>query len=277
MQIFRTALVAILAAGILGATPATGTLSPQKTLARIRAVFRSHRPPAPYVTYTLVRAQQAANGYPDYPNSYTYHLWCRTSDNACLGRKVFREDARGPLEFLQPVFNEDVDPGPPTADLFQKARVRRQAGEPSPTPAPSPPLAVIGSVTALGETEYNVTSMAIEGELLHVSVVPRRDVDRNRLREIWVDKHTYELKKIVATDKLFVLHDKVYPVAFTITMGEHRGRPVVTDIHGVVGGGYDDDGAIVDYHFENIIFPVSLPSWYFNPRDYATYASQSPE
>ncbi|HEY8314164.1 MAG TPA: hypothetical protein VIG51_08290 [Candidatus Baltobacteraceae bacterium] len=276
------ALASVVSIAPLGALGATASqpglskppLSAQQTLAEIRRVFRSHRPPAPYVTYTLVREEQAANGYPDYADSYTYHIWCRTSDRACLGRKVFRDDARGPLEFLRPAFNEDRDPGPPTADMFEQAPLHPHPVEFVPTPEPTAePLRVIGSVKAIGETEYRVRSMTVEGELLHLSVVPRRDPDRNRLREIWVDKHTYELKKLVATDKLFVDHGGVYPVAFTITMGNHRGRPVVTDIHGVVGGGYDDDGNIVDFHFQEILFPVTLPAWYFDARGYAQHAN----
>ncbi len=84
----------------------------------IRSAFRAHRPPPPYVTYTLERVQKIEQGYPDYVNSYTYHLWCRSADRACLARKVFRDTYRGDPEFQRPAFNEDRDPGPPTADLF---------------------------------------------------------------------------------------------------------------------------------------------------------------
>jgi len=90
----------------------------EKLLADIRKVFRSHRPPPPYVTYTLTRTQQTEQGYPDYANIYTEHIWCRSSDRAALERKVYRDDYRGPLTFDRPAFNEARDPGPPTADLF---------------------------------------------------------------------------------------------------------------------------------------------------------------
>lgn len=39
--------------------------SPDRLLAMIRRQFRSHRPPPPYVTYTLVRSQTLDDGYPD--------------------------------------------------------------------------------------------------------------------------------------------------------------------------------------------------------------------
>jgi hypothetical protein len=37
-----------------------------------------------------------------------------------------------------------------------------------------------------------------------VRLTPIRDPDRNRLRELFADKATYELRKVVAVDKLFV-------------------------------------------------------------------------
>ena len=59
----------VAAAAVALATPAPqpmATLSPERALGLIRATFRSHRPPPPYVTYTLVRSQLATNGFPDY-------------------------------------------------------------------------------------------------------------------------------------------------------------------------------------------------------------------
>ncbi|MGA8327307.1 MAG: hypothetical protein WB757_14625, partial [Candidatus Cybelea sp.] len=45
--------------------------SPDRLLYLIRRQFRSHRPPPPYITYTLVRKQTLDDGYPDLLNSYT--------------------------------------------------------------------------------------------------------------------------------------------------------------------------------------------------------------
>ncbi|MBV9264226.1 MAG: hypothetical protein JO324_07865, partial [Candidatus Eremiobacteraeota bacterium] len=39
--------------------------SPDRLLYAIRRQFRSHRPPPPYITYTLVRKQTLDDGYPD--------------------------------------------------------------------------------------------------------------------------------------------------------------------------------------------------------------------
>lgn len=259
--------------------------SPELLLYQIRRQFRSHRPPPPYVTYTLIRKQTLDDGYPDLLNSYTYHIWCRTYDRAALGRRVYHGSARGTLEFLRPSFNEPWDPGPPTADLFEPAPVHphNNPREFVPTPEPSGSLPpVIASVTALGEFDYRVTRVVDEGDLVHVSLLPRRDPDRNRLREIYADRKTLELKEVVATDKLYETDNgnHVYPMLFTVTLAWMNNMPVVTHIHGTPT--YESDAeylgrdATVDYDFDDITFPASLPQWYFDPRSYAGHVNDAP-
>jgi hypothetical protein len=255
------------------------TLSPRQLLAQIRNQFRSHRPPPAYETYTLIRKQNASNGYPDPVGSYTVHIYVRNSDRAALTRLVFRDFARGDLVFDRPAFNEDRDPGPPTADLFEAAPAVPHPISQAYTPDPGATFVpVIGTIRATFEFDYTVQSVAVEGDELHLTVYPLRDIDRNRLREIYVDRHTFELHKLVGTDKLFYggAKGKVYPVVFTITMGTIEGYPVVTRIHGDVGGGYDDDGKQVDYTFTEIKFPAALPAWYFDPRSYAAHGNDAP-
>jgi hypothetical protein len=258
--------------------------SPDRLLFLIRRQFRSHRPPPPYITYTLVRKQTLDDGYPDLVNSYTYHVWCRTSDRAALGRKVYRGSARGTLEFLRPSFNEPWDPGPPTADLFEPAPLHPHTSprEFVPTPEPTGSLPpTIASVTALGEFDYRVTNIVTEGHLIHVSLMPRRDPDRNRLRELYVDAKTLELQEVVATDKLYEEDSHhVYPMLFTITLGWMNNMPLVTHIHGTPTYEADSEylgrDATVDYDFNDITFPTSLPGWYFDPRTYAQHGDDAP-
>jgi hypothetical protein len=260
--------------------------SPDRLLYLIRRQFRSHRPPPPYVTYTLVRKQTLDDGYPDLVGSYTYHIWCRTYDRAALGRKVYRGSARGTLEFLRPSFNEPWDPGPPTADLFEPAPAHPHTSprEFVPTPEPTGSLPpVIASVTVMGEFDYRVTNIVTQGNLIHVSLQPRRDPDRNRLRELYVDRKTLELQEVVATDKLYIEGDgptHVYPMVFTITMGWMNNMPVVTHIHGTptyeADAEYLGKDATVDYDFNDIQFPTTLPDWYFDPRSYAMHAEDAP-
>jgi len=252
--------------------------SPEKLLQLVRNQFRSHRPPPPFVSYTIVRKQETAEGYPDELNSYTEHVWVRSSDRAALARRVYRDEYRGDMTFERPAFNEPRDPGPPTADLFERAPIKPHTGlnDYIPTPEPDASLQTLATVKAVGETAYKVVKVAIEGPLLHLSVEPFRDVERNRLREIYADKTTYELRRVVATDRLYLDGGVSYGVIFTVDLQMLQGRPVVTRIHGVVGDGYNDDGKVVDYWFNDIRFPATLPDWYFDPRDYAAHTADAP-
>jgi hypothetical protein len=271
---FALLLASALASPAMPRPVPTPALTPQRILGLIRAKFRSHRPPPPYETYVLTRKQNTTQGFPDYASSYTYKYWCRTSDKAALKRQVYKSINRGTLEFERPAFNEDIDPGPPTADLFEPAPLRSRPVTFVPTPEPSGTAPrLIGVVKAVGEFDYRVVSMDTQGNTLDVHIEPTRDPDRNRLRDLYVDKKTYELQKVVATDKLFtgLGSSDVYGVTFTISLAMLDGRPVVTDIHGVVGDGYTGDGATLDYTFRDIAFPATLPAWYFNPRDYAEH------
>ena len=274
--------VFLLAAAMATPVPAASaepSPTPQRILGLIRSQYRSHRPPPQFETYTLVRSQKATNGYPDPTGSYTMHVWVRNTDRAALTRFVYRDEARGDLKFDRPAFNEDRDPGPPTADVFEPAPARPHPVSEVPTPEPHyTPLPVIGSVRALFESDYRVDSMQTEGDQLHLQIFPIRDVERNRLREVFVDAKTLELRKLIATDKLFVNNGKngIFPVTFTITMGNVQGIPVVTNLHGVVGGGYRDDGQEVDYRFTDITFPTTLPAWYFDARSYAAHQNDAP-
>lgn len=257
--------------------------SPDRLLYLIRRQFRSHRPPPAYVTYTLVRKQTLDDGYPDLVNSYTYHIWCRTYDRAALGRKVYRGSARGTLEFLRPSFNEPWDPGPPTADLFEAAPAHPHTSPrdfvPTPEPTGSVPP-VIASVTVMGEFDYRVTGVVNQGNLTHLSLQPRRDPNRNRLRDLYVDTKTLELQEVVATDKLYDDDGHVYPMLFTVTLGWMNAMPVVTHIHGTPTLESDSEylgkDATVDYDFNDITFPSSLPAWYFDPRSYAGHVDDAP-
>jgi hypothetical protein len=258
-------------------TPApVPTLSPTQWLATIRNKFRSHRPPPPYVVYTESRKQNTDRGFLDYADSYSYKYWCRTSDRAALKRKIEIVPAMGFAEFERAAFNADYDPGPPTGDLFEKAPAHPVAQSVVPTPEPeASPLQTIGQVAVTSEYEYKVTSVTFEGKLVHLVLEPIRDPERNRLREIWADKDTYELVRIKAHDRLFVpngVHgDDIYGVIFDIKIAMLQGTPIVTDIHGIVGDNYSGDGQIVDFTFRNIAFPTTLPDWYFDPKTYGSH------
>ena len=261
------------------------TFSPTQLLARVRAQFRSHRPPPSYESYSIERKQARNDGYPDVSNSYVFHVWIRNSDRAALKRQVFRDDYEYPPVFDRPAFNEERDPGPPTADIFEpkpaKPHPVSEAYTPEPTATEVP---IIGRVQSLIEFDYRVTNVQYEGNIVHLTLVPINDPGRNRLREIYADRNTYELVKLVATDTLFIQGPQrdQFGVLFTATMGVVNGVPVVTRLHGVIGVNgqgqqYQDDGQQVDFTFTNITFPATLPEWYFNPRTYGAHQNDLPE
>ena len=244
-------------------------------LQNIRRVFRLQGAP-PYEAYTISREQELMNGMPDLMWTYAYRVWFRSSDHAALGRRVFH-GRLGSLVFMRPAFNEPRDPGPPTADLFEKAPAHPDF-DIQVNDREFDPLPVIGAVNAIGEVEYRVSQILTQGPLLHLSLTPRRDAERNRLRELWVDAKTLELKRVVATDRLYILGGPVYPLIDTITMGEHDGRPVVTDIHTHTNFDNEPGGAAFDcdYHFSDIVFLNVLPPWYFEPAAYGAHVAEAP-
>lgn len=257
--------------------------TPQQVLGLIRARFRSHRPPPPFVTYAISRAQKTDRGFIDEVNTYTYHVWCRNLDRAALARQIYRLGAIGELEFQRPAFNEDRDPGPPTADIFAPAPLKKTTVFDVPTPEPiASEFPVIGRTRVAGDYDYHVDSLETEGPLLHLKVTPLRDPERNTLREVYAQKTTYEVTRLITHDRLFDEGDKkIYNVTFDMNLVLLQGTPVVTSIHGLVGStadgaDYTGDGKVVDFTFKDIKFPKTLPEWYFDPRSYARHRNDAP-
>jgi hypothetical protein len=254
------------------------TESPDVLLARIRNRFRSHRPPPPFEIYTIERKQPTTYGEPDYANTYIDHVWYRSNDHAAFERRENPENGYvGDPRFDRPIFNAATDPGPPTADVFEPAPAHTLPPDFVPTPEPTNEPKILVTIRVKGEFDYRVESIDREGDLLHFKIQPRRQPDRNRLRELWVDAKTLELRKMVATDKLFVPGEKPFPVLFTTDFSTLSGIPVITHIHGVVGGGYDGDGQTIDYDFRDLSFPLELPAWYFNARSWAQNKAEWPD
>ncbi|MDP9018322.1 MAG: hypothetical protein M3N19_08380 [Candidatus Eremiobacteraeota bacterium] len=261
---------------ILAALAGPAFASPQQeAFWRIRTVFRSH-PVPPYVRYTLIRTQFDPDGEPELEGSYRFRIWFRSSDHAALGRRLFGNEVES-LQFMRPAFNEPRDPGPPTADLFEPApSVPHTIAEPvlaMQTPVPR----LIGSVVTMHDLEYRVLSMRTEDSLLHLVVAPRRDPERNRLRELWADKNTYELSKVIATERVYFIGGPMYEGLATINLVMSGGRPLISDVHTRVdfdretGSGRDWELA-----FREVSFPAELPEWYFQPGEYGKHFMEAP-
>jgi|SRR5579884_823985 len=269
--------------------PPYQTLTPIRVLGVIRRVYREHRPPPPYETYTLVRKEDTNYGYTDPTGTYTKRYWVRNSDRAALVRMVYRDDYDGDMTFDRPALNQDRDPGPPTADLFEPAHPQPVSYVPTPEPT-LPPLKTIGSVIAVGESDYDVPKMTVEGNELHLVLQPRRDPERNVLREIWVDKHSYVLKRVIAHDRMFVQQGHIYPMKITYTLGYLDGDVVITHLDGIVlprkeasgeeiadFGAETGDADSLSIDFKDITFPASLPAWYFDPHQFGAHLADAPQ
>jgi len=268
-------------------------LSGDQIFARAKAVFRSY-PRPPFVAYTLVR-RDLHNGAPDFENSYTLKLWCRTADRSALARKAWKGKAYGQLENLTVMFDKAVDPGPPTADMFEKrlfgASGARLDGAPAPaaSPAASASGAASGAAAAPGDTpaplpeigrvgardgDYRVVRVARDGELLHLWLEPKSDAERNRVDEMWVDASTYDLRRARVRDHLYFgitgqsIEDE-FDVRFT---PGPAGLPLITSIHGQTKYGQYE----TDYTFRDVTFPADLPAWYFEPKQYGAHRSDAP-
>jgi hypothetical protein len=286
------ALAVALACAAQSPAPVQAPLSGDQILARVKAVFRSY-PRPPFVAYTLVR-RDTHNGTPDFENSYTLKIWCRTSDRSALARRAWNGKTYGELQNITVMFDREVDPGPPTADMFEKrlfgatgARIDAPAAQPDAPKAPAPnaggpnggtpepesSLPEIGRVSAL-DGDYRAVRVARDGELLHLWLVPKSDPERNRLDEIWVDARSYDLRRARVRDHLYLgfggqsLEDE-FDVRFTPGPG---GLPLIATIHGQTKYGQFE----TDYTFKDVTFPDALPDWYFLPRTYGLHRDQAP-
>ncbi|HYW54078.1 MAG TPA: hypothetical protein VE826_08910 [Dongiaceae bacterium] len=261
-------------------------LSGDQILARAKAVFRAY-PRPPFVAYTLVR-RDFHNGAPDFENSYTLKLWCRTADRSALARKAWKGKAYGDLENITVMFDKAVDPGPPTADMFEK----RLFGAPGARLDASPAAAAIPGAVTTGEPlaepttlpeigrigardgDYRVVRVARDGDTIHLWLEPRTDAERNRLDEMWVDARTYDLRRARVRDHLYFgitgqsIEDD-FDVLFTPGPG---GLPLITSIHGATRYGQFE----TDYTFRDVTFPPELPEWYFQPKLYGAHRADAP-
>ncbi len=264
----------VLSAGPLAALGAEVTgISGEAILGQVKAKFRAYQRPA-FVGYTLSR-QDGIVGRPGLADAYTLRVWCRTADRAALARSVRGAVADGPLTFVRPAFNQAVDPGPPTADIFERnafAPAAAAAAAETP-PAEIPTLAVVAVHV---ETDYRVERVESIGTSYVLQLAPRRDPARNRLRTLWVDRDSFDLERAIATDTLYAgdaqsaeVFDMRFekqdgiPVIRTIEMRSDTAKPLELGHRGV-------------FRFQNIAFATAMPGWYFEPTMYEQNARSAP-
>lgn len=270
----------IVALSVLGGSPAARAVQPPDTcagltaetvLVRSRNTFHVRRQPA-FVVYTISR-RETVNGLPDFENTYTTRVWYRLADGMALTRRAHGKRADGPLMSEQPRFNAALDPGPPTADIFQLGSLRP---EPAQTTSPKDALPEVGSVSTHVEADYKASFVSCDPSIVHLRLDPRRDPDRNRLRELWIDRTNLGVLRFVATDRLYRGLTGIWdPDSFDARFGMEGDVPVIRTIHAESDGPELGDEES-EYHFDAIAFPDSLPDWYFEPRTYRSHIADAP-
>lgn len=253
----------------IGAAPAPLPMSGEAILGRAKAVFRAYARP-PYVVYVVER-RDITNRRWDFENSYTLKVWCRNSDGSALVRRMWNGVAYGPLQHIVVTFDAMVDPGPPTADVFARAG-GDPAGVPAPDPAPAA-LPLIGGVAIHADYDYRVVRARRDGDDFDLQLAPRRDPDRNRIDEVWLDATTFELHRMRVRDHLFLgASGDVLDDEFDVRFSDRLGLPVIASIHGhTLWADYE-----TTYRFVDVQFPDALPAWYFEPRSYGAHAAEAP-
>ena len=269
---FATVAVALACALPFAAKAEQSEPTGAQILARAKAAFRAHARP-PFVAYTLTR-RDTHDAAPDFENSYTLKVWCRASDRAALARRAWRGAAYGSMFNLTVAFDGYVDPGPPTADIFERALFTPHATPRSPAPEPSEsPLPMIGGVLVASDYDYRVTALHDDGADWHLSLEPRRDPARNRLDDLWVDRATYEVTRVRLRDHLYLgIAGESLEDEFDARFTQRDGLPLIASIHGQTRDGEFE----TDYTFDDVTFPPSLPSWYFAPQLYGLHRADAP-
>lgn len=263
----------MLALGLTLATLVAAVIpSGDAILARAKTVFRAHLRP-PYVSYTLTRRDEAG-GAPDFENSYTLKIWCRVADRRALMRKAWNGKSYGELVGDTIAFDGYVDPGPPTADIFEGALYVRATPAPLGSPdAAATALPTIGSVSVLTNVDYRVTRVTRDGDAWHLALEPKGDPLRNRMDDLWVDASSYEIRRMRVRDHLyFGFGGGSLPEEFDVRFADRDGLPLIASIHGQTQGG--EYGTT--YTFSDIAFPAALPAWYFEPKTYGSHRIDAP-
>jgi hypothetical protein len=265
-----TAAVALACAGAAAAPDDRAPQTPEQILGRAKAVFRAHARP-PYVVYTVVR-RDFHSQMPDLENSYTLKIWCRASDRSALTRKVWNGEPYGAMQNVTVAFDEYVDPGPPTADIFERALFAKA----TPTPEPSPlatGLLTIGGVVITKDYDYRVTRATRERDLWHLELEPIRDPYRNRIDDLWVDAASYEIRRARLRDHLYLgMTGQSIDDEFDVTFAMRDGLPMIASIHGRTKW----DQYESEYTYKDVSFPQSLPDWYFDPPSYGKHKAEAP-
>lgn len=271
-------------------TPAPVATDPYFILQRAREAFHAHVRP-PFIAYNMDRMVWL-DDQPDGGDGYTLRIWCRTGDAASLARiwSPFRKRAIGSLYFIRFNLLLDIDPGPPTADIFEPPPPVPSA-PPAPQPRATESLRTIAVVAKRGDLDYRATLAGIEKGAYHLKLEPLRDEQRNRLRELWVDAAHFEVMRAIevsrpeqTTDQWLQLplagEGTMAPIRLDMTFEPVDGVPILRkaiELEIVYPGVRTTGHRVeVDYHYDRIVFSQELPGWYFDAKTYRPRFRDSP-
>jgi hypothetical protein len=244
-------------------------------LARARATFRT-RESRPFVVYTIVREERDAGAVVP-AGTYTERVWFRSRDGAALARRMANGVVVGPMIAERPTLDGDVDPGPPTADIFELGAPSALA---TPVAADGAGGRVLAAITVRGEFDYRVTENGEEDGAVRLRLEPRREPERNRLREVWVDAQTAVVRRFAMRDRIyFASRTSGVPDTFEFREGSAEGAPAIVSVASIANGSVATDASAspsVHYRFEDVTFPASLPDWYFEAYTYAKHVGEAP-
>jgi hypothetical protein len=205
------ACIVALAVSAIGAgphPPSTPSLSAGTIFAKARVAMYLRQYPR-YVAY-IIDIQATAYGK-HYHEGYRAYL--RTHDNALVvkstpvyttnqpvnpyGFSFFGIDKEGkPSDHIEPPFGV-----PWMSAVYDFDLARPPAPKSGETPAPEVDEArVLGHVEVSGG-DYDVSLLGRETDdgvdVYHLALQPLRDPDRNRIRELWVDAKTFDVRKLI--------------------------------------------------------------------------------
>ncbi len=245
--------VAVLLAGIAPLPPVAGDdagLTPAQVVAAARTRWSRYGLP-PYLEYDvdLAAAQHARSFIRE------LHVAVRTSDHAAIVTEVSASGkAPGGVAPDRQRFFIDESFG----------LVRTRVAFSTPAPEATATLGVIGHVTALSPSPYDVTSLGeatIGGAAVyHLALRPRSDADRNIVRELWVDESTYDVRRLVARPYEPVGPFRVH-YSLVVDYGPVLGTWLITGAHaeGSVHAGLFSYSGAGDATFGNVTAPAAVP------------------
>jgi hypothetical protein len=184
-----------------------------------------------------------------------------------------------PEDHIEPPFGYPLMSAIFDFDLARSPTARPPGAEPIESPAP-----VIGQIAVTGG-DYNVTlagNELLDGfDVYHLTLVPLKDPDQNRIRDLWVDVKTFDVRKLVTMG----IFEKGPPttVPWTVTFIQLQGhwfiRQEVTTAtlrtpgH-LFGGSTEYRG--INYTFGAYEYPAFIPDLEFIELGNPTDAIQEP-